>query len=163
MTSTKFELTEKMVGKLKSLIQLDIDASFAYAHAIEGIEAKHADVKTALEQFRADHERHILELSNVLGALGHEPPAYERNFKGFLIEGMTAVRSALGTRQSLKAMQQNELLTNRRYQDAVEELGGLSPDVLEIVVRARDDERRHLEVIERTLAMLAAQAPAARA
>lgn len=163
MTSTRFELTEKMVGKLKNLIQLDIDASFAYAHAIDGIELKHAEVKAELERFKGDHERHILELSNVLGALGHEPPEYERDFKGFLIEGMTAVRSALGTRQSLKAMQQNELLTNRRYQDALELLADLPPDVLELVRRARDDERRHLEFIERTLALLAAPAPAARA
>jgi uncharacterized protein (TIGR02284 family) len=150
MAIAKFELTDELIKKIKNLIQLDIDASFAYQQAIDGVDAEDVDVKSALLSFKHDHERHIQELSAILTAQGHKPPDYHRDFKGFLIEGMTAIRSALGTRQALKAMRQNEILTNKRYQDAVE-LTGLPAEVHDIVLRGREDERRHLEAIEAML------------
>jgi rubrerythrin len=145
--ATQFELTEDLVKKIQNLVQLDIDATYAYAQAIDGIDAAHGAIKAQLLEFRGDHERHIAELSSVLTSLGHKAPAYARDFKGFLIEGMTAIRSAIGTQQALKAMRQNEVLTNRQYQNALE-LEALPPTVLEIVRRGREDERRHLMAIE---------------
>jgi hypothetical protein len=159
MTSTTFELSDQLVADLKRLVHLDIDASLAYAQAIDGVDEEHEDVRRQLEAFKGDHERHILELSNVLLALGHEPPEYKRDAKGFFIEGMTAIRAALGTRQALKAMRQNELMTNKRYGDALE-LTGLPREVMDIIVRARDDERRHLAFIEERLHAFATQASA---
>jgi hypothetical protein len=143
----KIELTQELATMLKDLVQLDIDASLAYQQAIDGCEPDHVDVKADLTAFRDDHERHIEELSKALISYGVEPPKYRRDLKGFLIEGMTAIRSAMGTKQALKAMRQNELLTNMRYQ-AGTEMGGLPADVEAIVARGREDERRHLAAIE---------------
>ena len=82
--------------------------------------------------------------------LGDEPVELSRDFKGFLIEGFTALRSVTGTEGALKAMQGNEKLTNKRYEDALN-IVGLPEDVLDIIRRNREDERGHLEYIERTL------------
>lgn len=150
MTDIQFELGDDAVKQLKSLVQLDIDASLAYEKAIQGIEPEHPQVKSNLQQFKADHERHILDLSNVLNALGHEAPEYKRDIKGVLLEGMTAMRSAMGTRQALKAMRQNEMLTNAKYEKATK-LETLPGEIRAIIVRAHEDERTHLAYIEQIL------------
>lgn len=150
MSDMQFELSDDVVKQLKSLIQLDIDASLAYQKAIDGVEEQHPEVKASLQQFKADHERHILELSNVVSALGQDPPEYKRDAKGFLIEGMTAMRAALGTRQALKAMRQNEMLTNAKYEKAMQ-MEALPSEVMDIIARGRADERVHLAYIEQVL------------
>lgn len=143
-------LTDEAVEKIRDLIHLDIDAVMAYGEAISRIERPHDDIRAQLVAFQQDHERHIRELSQVLKEVGHEPPARRPDFKGYLIEGMTALRSALGTEQALKAMRQNELLTNRRYKDA-DHFPGLPTRVHEIVRRNRQDEEVHLDWITRAL------------
>ena len=163
MNNAPFEINEKLITKINDLIQLDMDASYAFGQAIDGIEPEHAGVRSQLQAFKADHERHILELSNVVAAQGQDPPEYRRDFKGFLIEGMTAARSALGTVQALKAMLQNETLLFNRYEAACD-LTELPEPILAIILRGRDDERRHLDYVEQALAILQDRgAPSARA
>ena len=70
-------------------------------------------------------------------------------FKGYVIEGMTALRSMLGTVQALKAMKSNEELTNRRYMEALHL--DLPEDIRAVVEQNRDDERRHLDYIVRAI------------
>lgn len=71
------------------------------------------------------------------------------NFKGFLIEGFTAIRSAMGTEGALKAMRSNERKTNQDYSDALSL--DMPADVRAIVQRNYEDERRHLGYVEETL------------
>lgn len=140
-------MNEKVISILNDLIQLDIDAVHAYAQAIDNIED--AVVRGRLLEFQSDHERHIRELSQIVRDQGGTPIEHKRDFKGFLIEGMTAIRSATGTKGALKAMKTNEVLTNRKYEKALEE--ALPPRVRDLVMRNRDDERRHLQYIESCL------------
>jgi uncharacterized protein (TIGR02284 family) len=141
-------MNEKVISILNDLIQLDIDAVHAYGQAIDNIED--SVVRGRLLEFQSDHERHIRELSQIVRDQGGTPIEHKRDFKGFLIEGMTAIRSATGTKGALKAMKTNELLTNRKYDKALEE--ALPPRVRDLVLRNRDDERRHLQYIESCLA-----------
>jgi uncharacterized protein (TIGR02284 family) len=140
-------MNEKTISVLNNLIQLDIDAVHAYGQAIDNMDD--AVVKNRLQEFQGDHERHIRVLMEVVREQGGTPIEYKRDFKGFLIEGMTAIRSAMGTKGALKAMKTNEVLTNRRYDAALQE--DLPPRVRDIVMRNRDDERRHLQYIESCL------------
>jgi rubrerythrin len=133
---------EQTIKTLRDLMQLDYDAVLAYTRAIDGIEPQYADIRTRLGEFRDDHERHIRELSDVIVALGGTPPERARDFKGVLIEGMTAVESAMGTEWALRAMRTNEKLTNKRYEHALEL--ELPPEVSELIRRNYDDEQRHL-------------------
>lgn len=139
---------EKVITVLNDLIQLDIDAVHAYGQAIESVED--VVIRGRLLEFQNDHERHIRELGQVVREQGGTPIEHKRDLKGFLIEGMTAIRSATGTRGALKAMKSNEMLTNRKYDKALEE--DLPPRVRDLVLRNRDDERRHLQYIESCLA-----------
>ena len=139
--------TNKISESLISLAQLDIDAVHAYEQAIEKIGVDH--VREQLIQFRNDHQRHVTELSPLISRLGGQPPEFKKDFKGYLIEGMTALRSVTGTEGALKAMKTNEELTNKKYEAA---LGWELPqDIRQVVSRNRDDERRHLEFVSRCI------------
>lgn len=140
-------MNEKVISVLNDLIQLDIDAVHAYGQAIDAVED--SVVRGRLLEFQNDHERHIRELGQTVREQGGTPIEHKRDFKGFLIEGMTAIRSATGTKGALKAMKTNEVLTNRKYDKALEE--DLPPRVRDLVLRNRDDERRHLQYIESCL------------
>lgn len=132
---------------LMSLAHLDIDAIHAYRVAIEKIDVE--EVKHQLEAFRADHERHVVELSPLITRLGGVPPEFKPDFKGFLIQGMTSLRSVTGTEGALKAMKMNEELTNRIYEKALS--WEMPEDVRKLVTKNRDDERRHLAYVKQAI------------
>ncbi len=140
--------TQDIIEKLNSLIQLDVDAVRAYEQAIERIDVP--SIRSEIIRFQGDHKRHIADLSELVRQLGGKPIEASPDVEGFFIEGFTALRSITGTAGALQAMKGNEELTNKRYEDALH-LGGLPDDVLSVIRRNREDERRHLTYIERTL------------
>jgi rubrerythrin len=140
--------TQAVISLLRDLVHLDVDAIHAYDQAIKNIDV--ASARTELTRYKADHERHVTDLSAAIVDLGGEAPAIRRDVKGFFIEGMTALRAAMGTEQSLKAMLTNEKLTNREYDKAAKM--ALPPQVEALIARNRSDERRHLEYIEDAIA-----------
>lgn len=141
---------QDIIKKLESLRQLDFDAVQAYSQAIEKIDVM--SIRTELERFRGDHERHITDLATAIQRLGGQPEELGRDVKGVLIEGMTMLRSVTGTKGALKAMKTNEKLTNKSYEEALE--SDLPIDVQDVVLRNRQDEARHLEFIEAALDQL---------
>lgn len=138
---------KSLCKELNSLIQLDIDAIQAYGMALRNIDLP--VIADQLRRFQADHQRHITDLSPIVVRHGGEVPKPTADFKGFVIAGFTAIRSATGTEGALKAMKTNELLTNSSYQKAVGM--GLPADVATVVQRNFEDEQRHLLFIETTL------------
>lgn len=139
--------TNDIVKELNDLIQLDVDAIHAYEQAIDN--TTDTMVKQELTAFKGDHQRHVTEISAEVRRLGGTPTEFKKDFKGFLIQGFTSIRSATGTEGALKAMQSNEKLTNRNYGKAVQL--NLPPDVMTVVERGFRDEQRHLAWIEDAL------------
>jgi len=133
-----------VIHTLNELIQLDFDATKIYDQAIAAVDDPM--VREDLELFRADHERHITELTRAVEDLGGEVEEVSRDLKGVLLEGMTKLRSATGTLGALRAMRMNEKLTNRTYDKAASH--ELPAEALDIVTRGLEDERRHLAAIE---------------
>ncbi len=133
--------------ELDSLIQLDIDAVNAYSMAIRNIDFQ--PIADQLTRFRGDHERHVADLSEIVRRHGGEPPKSTPDFKGFIISGFTAIRSATGTEGALNAMRRNEQLTNATYQKSLGK--GFPADVVTVVQRNFEDEQRHLRYVEQTL------------
>ena len=140
--------TKAVIALMRDLVHLDVDAIHAYDQALKNIDVAH--IRSQLERAKADHERHISELSAAIVDLGGTAPVIRRDMKGLLIEGMTALRSAMGTEQSLRAMQTNEKLTNRQYEKAAKM--ALPAHVDALVRRNLEDERRHLAYIEDAIA-----------
>lgn len=139
--------SKEQSDRLSSLVQLDIDAVNAYDQAIEQISV--SGIRERLIEYRGDHQRHIDTLSSVLRDMGATPPKGSKDLKGFFLQGFTAIRSATGTEGALKAMETNEKLTNRQYDDA--QSWDLDPRVKEIVQMNYSDEKRHLDYIQRVL------------
>lgn len=135
------------VRKLKALAQLDIDAIFAYNQAIERIDV--AAVRSRIIQFRADHENHVLALSELIRRYGDTPPEFTKDIQGYVIEGVTALRSISGTYGALKAMRSNETVTNHAYAEAL--ALDFPADVKLLLEDHYGDEVKHLAYIEQAL------------
>ncbi|GAB6058905.1 DUF2383 domain-containing protein [Desulfonatronum parangueonense] len=139
---------DQAIKNLNHLVQLDIDAVHAYEQALKNIEVP--AIHDQLSKFRDDHKRHIEELTSEIRALGGTPPEDAPDFKGQLISGFTAMRSSIGgTEGALKAMKTNEKLTNKNYDEAM--TWSLPDSAKAIVTKGFNDERIHLDYIERTL------------
>lgn len=139
--------TKDIINELTSLAQLDIDAIHAYDQAIKNTDV--LSIREQLAQLKADHERHVRDLSDAILNMRGQPPAFTPDFKGFLIQGFTAVRSATGTEGALNAMRGNEILTNRTYARALSL--DFPAEVKALVQKNLSDEQRHLRSIEQWL------------
>lgn len=137
-------MNEEIYEKLVSLIQLDTDAVNAYEQAIE--KTDDLTIRSHLENYKDDHQRHIDELSDYISANGMDVPEQKADIKGLFIEGFTALRSSTGTNGVLKAMEGNEKLTNKKYDEAT--LWDLDETAEAIVRRAYNDEKIHLAYIQ---------------
>lgn len=137
----------KLVEKLNDLIKLDVDAIHAYDQSIAACNMD--ELRRRLTEFRADHDRHVQELSDCVRQCGGQPEI-RRDWKGFLIGGFTAIVSQ-GDHSALVAMQTNEELTNSYYRRALE-MQDLSPDVRSLLEKNFADEQRHLQWIKDQLA-----------
>ncbi|MFW5774877.1 MAG: DUF2383 domain-containing protein [Chitinivibrionales bacterium] len=134
--------------KLSSLVQLDIDAAHAYGQAIDKIDIP--EVKQTLGTYKQDHEKHVDALSKIIRDMGDVPPEKGRDFKGFMIEGFTALMSLTGDKNAITAMENNEKLTNKKYSEA---LGWqeLTPEAKLVVEGNYKDEQQHLSYIQKII------------
>ncbi len=139
--------SQEIVEEAARLVQLDVDAVVAYDRAIAAIGA--GPIADQLALFKLDHQRHVVELSEAMLAVGLRPPEAQPDVKGTLLGGLTALRARLGTEQALQAMRTNEQVTTSSYARA---LARPFPDpLLEVVRRGAEDEQRHLAWIERAI------------
>ena len=136
----------RMIERINDIIAIDIDAVESYQQAIERVDVEF--LRMRLREFQQDHERHIRELSQIVQRMGGSPRT-RPDIKGFLAKGFTAVTSMMGNEAALRAMQGNEVLSNRSYKTALGE--DWSDDVRAIIERNYQDEQRHLAFIEDAL------------
>lgn len=131
---------------IEHLIRIDHDAVRAYTQAIDNV----ADdaVRDMLTGFRADHERHIEDLSAALAKRGGQPPR-EAHLTGFALAGFTGVAAGMGVSGALMAMQSNEVVTNQAYELALR--ADLPDDLRGLFERNLGDEQRHLQTIRHWL------------
>jgi rubrerythrin len=135
------------IRTLLDLLQLDGDALRLYDTALDHIDDFEA--RTELEHFRAEHERHVGELTKLIFDLGGEVPPANLDFKGEVLRVLTDLRGATGTKGALKAMRMNERIINRAYEKAIE--GALPEAAIYTITRNLADERRHLAAIQEHL------------
>lgn len=142
----------EIVNLLCKLAQLDIDAVSAYDQALKHID--NPKIFADVDKFRNDHVRHIDILEPLIQFYGGTPPERTKDFKGYLIEGFTSLRSITGLQGALKAMDTNEMLTNKIYRDAIDDNPTLPADVLLVIQANYMDERAHLIYIRDALKLL---------
>lgn len=135
---------------LSKLILSDYDAIEAYEAAIERLTGP--DDKRQLERFRDDHRRHISELSELDRHMGSIPPKAP-DLKRIVAKGKVLLGGLIGDEAILRAMKSNEDGTNEAYESASVNVETLPAEVRHAIIRGLDDERRHLEWIERRIGM----------
>lgn len=139
-----------LIDTLSNLVQLDIDAYYAYNQAVKEIDD--AIIKDRLQKFQDEHRNHITDLSGQIESLGGQPPDPSKDFKGFVIEAFTAIRSFTGLKGALKALKTAEEITNRRYGDAVSL--ETPPETKELLRTCFSEEKVHLDYITSNLQAL---------
>src|SRR5215475_8737245 len=97
--------TDKLIEELSDLIRFDHDAIGAYDEAIEKIDQ--TEIRTQLQQFRADHERHVVELSAIVRQHGGSPPV-KPGARGIIRKTMTKIAGLMGVEATMQAMRSNE-------------------------------------------------------
>lgn len=137
----------EIAKRLSDLCQLDIDAVHAYGKAIEHIDIP--EVRDQIIKFQNDHERHITDLSGIIRRLGHEPPEFSKDFKGFLLEGFTALRGVTGSEGALKALKSGEEMTNKKYSEA--RSWEMPLDIVSVIQNNYEDEQRHLHYVNQAI------------
>jgi uncharacterized protein (TIGR02284 family) len=138
--------TDKIIEECNDLIRFDHDAIGAYDQAIDQIQEQM--IRDQLMQFRSDHERHVTELSAIVRRMGGDPPE-KPGARGLIRSTMTKVAGLGGTETVLKAMKSNEEVLNKQYANRAKE--AFPQDILEVIQRNYDDEKRHLAWIEQCL------------
>jgi rubrerythrin len=137
--TTLVGLQENFADALISLLELDYDAIEAYNMAIARLES--AEFESQLLKFKADHERHVKELGQLL-ATRKLPIPTGPDAKQWLTKGKVALANILGDKALLMAMRSNEVDTNVAYERVCDH-SEIWPDAVEIVERGWEDEKRH--------------------
>lgn len=134
-----------VIETLKKLHQLEVDANNAYETAIEHL--RDDVIKSNIANFKKDHERHLTEIEQQLTQRNVPIPKRTKDFKGYLIDGMTLLRSAISDNQALKAMKQNEETVYDMYEECYHDMKQHNMDVASMIRKALNDESRHYNYI----------------
>jgi uncharacterized protein (TIGR02284 family) len=141
---------KNLTEALSNLVQLDIDAVYAYDQALKEIDDP--IIKDRLHKFQDDHRNHISSLSKQIEALGGQPPEYSQDIKGYVIEAFAAIRSFTGLKGALAAMKTTEEIANRYYGEVV---SWEAPSAVKEVLRTYfSEEKVHLDYITSNLQAL---------
>jgi rubrerythrin len=132
---------------LRNLLLLEHDAIAAYEQTIERLDNKAWSQQIAT--FKADHERHVQELTRLAGTVGAEAPT-EGDAKQLLTTGKVALASIMGDAATLRAMKSNEEDTVSAYERASQH-SAAPAEALQIFTRAYEDELRHRAWMQETV------------
>jgi len=128
-------------GLVENLLLLEHDAIAAYEQTIQRLE--NPGRKQKIAEFKADHDRHVQELTRLATAVGAKPYR-EGDAKQMLTTGKVALASIMGDGAILAAMRSNEEDTVTAYERASRHAEA-TPEARTIFERAHADELRHRE------------------
>ena len=144
---TTEENTTETAAELNDLIKLDHDALQAYGIAIGAV--SRVEYRHRLEAFRADHERHITELSELIRSRGATPIDLPHLPSGAFKLALMAIGAAGDDRTLLLAFKANERQVRDKYRRIAR--APHPSDVTSVLARAADDETRHYMWVLETL------------
>jgi hypothetical protein len=138
----------EVVRELSRLVSLEVDAGYAFG-AGAAYFGERSPIGAELALLRVEHQRHALELHATIAGLGYSPPEVTPDVKGVVIGALTEPARPLTPEEVLVAMRGNEQLTGSVWAKALAKPfpAGLRP----LLERTREDERRHLDWIERAI------------
>jgi rubrerythrin len=124
---------------VENLLLLEHDAIAAYDQTIARLE--NPGYKQTVASFKADHDRHVQELTRLASTVGATPHT-EGDAKQMLTTGKVALASLVGDSAILTAMRTNEEDTVTAY-DRASRHSEATPEARTIFEKAHADEVRH--------------------
>ncbi len=141
---TKVGLQSDIYEALKALIVLDNDAAQACEVAINRLDA--TLYKTAFQNFKGDHQRHMEEFSIYLLNSNKEPPRGS-DMKRILCQGKDVILKLFGDSAIIGAMRSNEVDIHKAYERILHH--ELAVGTLRALLkRGLEDEKRHMSWIQ---------------
>lgn len=128
-----------LVAELNDLLQLDHDAVQAYTIAIDHL--PDPEQRQTLERFRADHERHIQELTGLIRAHGGIPLELPHMPIGIFKSALQRAGTLGGPAATVLAFKANERQVRDKYRAAARQRH--PDDIADVLTRAAADESRH--------------------
>jgi|SRR5690554_3215056 len=111
--------TAEFIAKLQDLAALEFNTIETYEAAVERIE--NLDYRARLTEFLGQHERYLMALCEAIVQEGGTPPE-GGDYKEFLTKGPVLIAGVGGDKPLLKALLLNELLTNKLYEKATQDV-----------------------------------------
>jgi uncharacterized protein (TIGR02284 family) len=148
--ATAVESTSNVLDMLNELIELNYDTVHAYEVAIGRLD--NGEHQHQLTVFKDEQDRQIRELDSVIRKLGAKP-AIGASVKQVVTVGKVAFADILGDKAVLEAMKSNVGDINKAYKRAAARRD-LPPEAVPVIQAALDDERRHHDWFEKTIAAL---------
>jgi rubrerythrin len=152
MADTRTLSDAQIVALLNDLLQLDQDAVQAYSLAIEGLRSE--EHRETLNRFRADHERHIRDLTELIKAHEGTPIQLSHLPTGAFKLAVQAAGNLGSDREVLLAFKSNERQVRDKYTRLAEDNN--PPDVAEVLHRNAADEEKHYDWVTRALEQMGA-------
>lgn len=135
------------IATLNDLLQLDHDAVGAYGIAIDAL--TNESHRQTVREFRADHERHIEEITRLIQDRGGKPIQAPHLPTGVFKLAVQKAGALSGQTALLLAFKANERQGRDKYRRLAENSDDL--EVADVLARAADDEIRHYDWAVRTL------------
>jgi rubrerythrin len=130
----------KFEDALKDLVELEFDTIEAYETTLNRIEDK--NYRGKLEEFKADHQRHTKEISDLLKKHNFDAPTGPSIGKQWLAKGKIVLANLIGDKTILSAMASNEEDTNTAY-ERINKRSDQWEDASEMLKKFFEDEKRH--------------------
>lgn len=138
---------DKFVDALYELCELDFDAMEAYQAAIDRLDDE--EYSNQLQRFKADHARHVKEISAILTHHQAKVPTGPSS-RNLLTKGKVILANLFGDEAILSAMLTNEQDTNLAYERLNARIDEWA-DAKDILSKGLADERRHKAWLESIL------------
>ena len=136
-----------LIERLNDILRLEHDAERALEEARHRLASE--PCRETLTEIQKDHRAHEAALREAIEALGGaaEPGG---DMRGRFLRGLTALRALAGDEMALKAARLDERLLLHTLEDALEVLV-LPPDVRALLRRQLEEEREHLNRVQKAL------------
>lgn len=131
------------IEHLARLLHVEVHMVSAYDGATTRMAEE--DRVGALESLRGDHERHVLDITELLREMGEPSPEPSPDVEGLFATGMAALKHADSDDDVIQAVRINEQVVAGEYVQARE--WGVGLQVHELLARNDADEQRHLAAV----------------
>lgn len=136
-------MKDKAIALLHDLMRLDHALAQLYQRAL--VDVAPFDLKDHMTRLRDHHHMHVTALTDALRELARPAPVLVADPMAAVELGLTVPPSESDLAVTLRALDKNERLLERRYDSARRTL--VPPEVRKVVEVLYDEQREHVELL----------------